>query len=423
MSQKEKIYNMFTLGAAVCLLLFFSISSLSAQENRRYDLTQALKIGAEFQGPEKVDVMRGDLHTVDWASLRNKVIVLDFFDTYCATCIQAMPHLQKLQQEYSDKLQVIHVTWQDKATLQKFFDSNKFLKENKVNLPIIYGDTVLRKLFPFQAAPHVVMLYQGKVQAITFNRLVTAANILQLHKNANISLPIKNDFGTVDLMDKNDAGQRTTGVRISGYQDGVPSKPLKFDLDSASGLFKTTISNRSIFRSLLNIWGFIQKPPFLATPNRVVWNVPDSSIYDDLGHKGEAWSVKHAISYERLDVVKRPDSVQAKIVLHDIHSLLGIRSYWSTKKMKCLLLRKSAAHKIDSQHTKNEQEFEGTGVLTSYIGLSGVYLPIIDQVKSKQKMTIGTFSNLEELNQQLNFHGLELVEGVGDVGVFVIESE
>ncbi|MEN5059106.1 hypothetical protein, partial [Sphingobacterium kitahiroshimense] len=196
-----------------------------------------------------------------------------------------------------------------------------------------------------------------------------------------------------------------------------------FELDSISGLFKTTISNRSIFRSLLNIWGLIQKPSFLATPNRVVWNVPDSSIFDDLNHNGEAWSAKHAIYYERLDLLKRTDAAQAKIVLNDFHSLLGIRSYWSTKKMKCLLLRKIATNTKDAQVIANEQEFEGTGVLSAYIGLSGQYLPIIDEVKSKQKISIGAFSNLEELNQQLHFHGLELVEGEGEIEVFVIESE
>lgn len=91
--------------------------------------------------------------------------------------------------------------------------------------------------------------------------------------------------------------------------------------------------------------------------------------------------------------------------------------------MKCLLLRKIATNKKDAPVIKNEQEFEGTGVLTAYIGLSGQYLPIIDQVKSKQKISIGTFSNLEELNQQLNFNGLEIVKGEGEIEVFVIESE
>ncbi|MEN5058464.1 TlpA family protein disulfide reductase, partial [Sphingobacterium kitahiroshimense] len=262
MNQRNNMCGML-VKVSMLLVVLFTINNLSAQQSGTADLGKALKIGAEFQGPKKVNVMRGNLNTVDWSSLKDKIIVLDFFDTYCATCIQAMPDLQKLQQEYSDKLQVINVTWQDKPTLEKFFAANRFLKENKVNLPIIYADTVLRKLFPFKAAPHVVMLYQGKVQAITFNRLVTAANILQLHKKAEIILPIKDDFGTVALMDASAGDQKSTGVSMSGYQDGVPSKPLQFELDSISGLFKTTISNRSIFRSLLNIWGLIQKPSFL----------------------------------------------------------------------------------------------------------------------------------------------------------------
>jgi thiol-disulfide isomerase/thioredoxin len=56
--------------------------------------------------------------------LRGKVVVLNFWATWCDPCRAEMPLLQKIQDQYSDKLVVVGVNiGESQAAVQKFADS------------------------------------------------------------------------------------------------------------------------------------------------------------------------------------------------------------------------------------------------------------------------------------------------------------
>ncbi|MNT81250.1 hypothetical protein D3C72_2208220 [compost metagenome] len=48
--------------------------------------------------------------------------------------------------------------------------------------------------------------------------------------------------------------------------------------------------------------------------------------------------------------------------------------------------------------------------------------PVIDQVNRNEKITVGDFSNLAELNQQLAVYGIKAEIGEGEIEVLVIEE-
>lgn len=412
------------------ILLLFWVICLSAsvsiaQKSRNYDLSKALKIGDTFTPPKRTALMRGDMKKIDWKALADKIVVFDFFDTFCGTCIGSMPHLQELQDKHSDKLQVFNVTWQDKKTLDRFFATNPTVIAHKVNLPVIYADVDLRAWFPYQAAPHIVIVFNGKVQAITFNRLLTEENVLRLHREGRIDLPLKNDFGeALELVTPGTANvdNLKSGAWITGYQNGIPAKPLTFELDSANGTFRSYIHNRSIFRALINTWGQIAPREYVINPKRVIWKVKNPSIYDDLEKEGEAWSSKFAICYERRDFVNRDSTSQAKVVLEDLHSLLGIKSSWETKTMDCWIFRPCSVKPYEGSAIKNVLKFDGSNTLARFIGMIGKFPPVLDEVQYRGNIAVGDFTNKEELNAQLQVYGIEIVEGKGEFEVFVIDE-
>jgi thiol-disulfide isomerase/thioredoxin len=66
---------------------------------------------------------------------RGKVVLVDFWATYCIPCKAAMPHYVELQQKYGDKGLVIITVSVDPADNPKKIESaNKFLNESKITL-------------------------------------------------------------------------------------------------------------------------------------------------------------------------------------------------------------------------------------------------------------------------------------------------
>jgi len=412
------------IALQICLLITFSTAH--AKPNQKVDFSKALKVGDTFIPPSSVQLMRGEVKKIDWKALENKVVILDFFDTFCGTCIQSMPELQEIQHKLKDKLQIFNVAWQDKATLDKFYATNAFLKENNVNLSVIYADKYLKQRFPHQSAPHVIFLFKGKVHAVTGNRLVTEENILKLYNTGTISLPLKDDFGKGDLAGQidNDSQKTREGVWITGYQDGVPGESMRIKKDSISGLIKTSFYNVSICSAIQFTWAKIRSTPskYIPRAERRILKVKNPDRYDDLSNVGDVWYTKNAISYERLDRMDRPDSARARIVLNDLHNFFGIRSYKTMKEIDCLIFKPCPVKPYTGKMLEGAMVYSGTDVLATMTDLGEQFPPALDLVKSDQKITIGAYTNLLEFNEQLAAYGIEAVLGRGIQEVMVIEE-
>lgn len=410
--------NFIKLIATAYLILLTNIYA-----NGQTDLSKALKIGDSFVPPNAIQQMRGTGKGIELKNLADKVVILDFFDTYCGTCIQSMPKLQKLQHKLKDKVQIITVGWQDRTTLEKFYASNQFLKESKVNLPVIYSDNYLKERFPHQSVPHVVFLYKGKVQAITGSDLITEGNILTLFDKGAIDLPLKDDFrkGNLRGMAKDSIHFKGT-VSLSGYQNGVPFESFRRVQDSITNLQKTSFYNVSVYSAVMSTWAKIEKSDYVPRPERLLLKVKDPNRYEDISNLGASWYKEHAISYERLDFFKRTDSAQARIVLQDLHSFLGIRTYKMMQKMDCLILEPCPIKPYTGQESLKGMSYNGTAVLAVMTDLGRQFPPILDKVKSKEKIVLGSYKSLQEMNEQLAQYGIKAEIGTGEQEVLVIEE-
>src|SRR6185312_15590115 len=65
---------------------------------------------------QKVPNLQLSLHigdstnTLNLYDLKKKLVLFDFWGIYCSSCIGQMPHLQKLQEEFGNNIQIIIVT-------------------------------------------------------------------------------------------------------------------------------------------------------------------------------------------------------------------------------------------------------------------------------------------------------------------------
>ena len=81
---------------------------------------------------------------ISMASLRGKVVIVNFWATWCGPCRAEIPDLVALQAKYKDTLQVIGIS-EDEAGVDVV---KRFAAEHKVNYPVVMMTPEIEKLFP-----------------------------------------------------------------------------------------------------------------------------------------------------------------------------------------------------------------------------------------------------------------------------------
>lgn len=119
-----------SLSALILVLITFTLFPACL-----HALPQAGKPAPDF----KVATTTGQTVTLD--SYNNKVLVLDFFATWCIPCRTSVPHLVQINNKYGKQgLQVLGVSADDsEKSLRAFSDWHK------INYPMsIAGETILK---------------------------------------------------------------------------------------------------------------------------------------------------------------------------------------------------------------------------------------------------------------------------------------
>jgi thiol-disulfide isomerase/thioredoxin len=143
-------------SSAAKLLLFFYVGVSAAQS------PAATTPLLHKEAPQFV---RTDLENrkLDLRAYKGKVILLDFWATWCASCQLEMPRFVAWQSQYGPRgLQIIGISMDDDPALAR-----KLYKKMKLNYPVAMGDEKLGQLYGGVLGLPLTFLIdsQGKVQA------------------------------------------------------------------------------------------------------------------------------------------------------------------------------------------------------------------------------------------------------------------
>ena len=117
--------------------------------------------------------VRNDLDNrpVDLAALRGKVVLLNFWATWCASCQVEMPRFVEWQTKYkTEGLNIIGISMDDDAA-----PVQSLLREHKVNYPIVMGDENLG-------------LQYGGILGLPVTWLIDRKGIIRAHYKGDVDL-------------------------------------------------------------------------------------------------------------------------------------------------------------------------------------------------------------------------------------------
>jgi thiol-disulfide isomerase/thioredoxin len=163
------------------------------------------------------------------AQLRGKVVIVNFWATWCPPCREEIPEMVELADRFKDRLQIIGVSEDDDATPEEVRD---FAREEKINYPIVMGGSgISREYGGVPALPtsfivntdgRVVVKHVGLFPAEVYDREIRA--LLGEHVDAPIETFV--DDGQIFLKNAANATE-LPGVDFKGLKPEQKRLALK----------------------------------------------------------------------------------------------------------------------------------------------------------------------------------------------------
>jgi thiol-disulfide isomerase/thioredoxin len=441
------------------LMGILNLSTLSAQQQVKFtpafesnlnplsfDST-AIEIGDKLPDLEFDQILNFKDKRAKLSDFRGKLVLIDFWATWCAACIAHLPKLESLQTEFKDQLQVLLVnserTGDDQKKVEAFFEKRRRSDGEKFQLPTIIQDVVLAKLFPHTSIPHYAWVDKdGIVRAITSSKYVTAANIRVMIEKGDLGLPIKQDLDTKGPLflseDLRIEDIVHHSILIKGKIDGLPSgEKLRKNGDVVVG---KAIMNEPILGMFKKVTRILMNDYY---GKRICINVNDVSklILDTSKSTKDDWYKENVYTYELILPINESHNLD-EYMLEDLNRYSEYHAEIKRIKTKCLtLVRTSQRDKLRSKGGKPEYRLSEkekpymknlpiTFLVSKLNNISGIDLLIMDETNYKEKIDIAFNKEFEQgpnsyegLIKELNRYDLTIVEAMRTLEVLMITDK
>ena len=352
----------------LCSIILFTLVTISVYAHCQQK--KVLIIGDTIPNFVLPKVINGQVKKYTKRDFKNKLVIVDFWATSCGTCIEALPHLDSLQQKYGQKLLIVPVTTEKSDYVKTFLANNRWTKN--LSLPTVVEDNILTEFFPHEVVPHEIWIYNNKIVAITDSEYIDESNINKIIRGEQIDWPVKYDFYRYDSNKPLFVDDSTYNSSIEKGLRYVMIGPYRTNLslfgeegivrDSVKHTVRAYFINEPILNTYLKYWrrvsGLKKRTPTLGFQrNQIVWEVQDSTRYYFEHGNGRGysidWMIANTICYESVSSDNGQSDIEIyKSLLEDLNRLLNLHVRWERMNETVYVLRKRKANNNISRVNK-----------------------------------------------------------------------
>lgn len=259
-----------------------------AQDNKVTDvITTGLKIGQKVP-----DLSLTNIHnykdgagqtatTAKISDFKGKLLILDFWATWCGPCVAMIPSMESLQQQFDNRLQFLSVSYQTADIVIPFLKKIQQEHKEPFVIPQVVESKILHRYFPHIYLPHYVWINgEGIVVAITDHLAVNDKEIEAVLANGKTSaltkvdLKLKHQDSLSFLEQRHKYFQQTlmSNSTLTGYVPGAKAGTKTYGLDSLK-TYRVVAQNQS----MAGLFKLAYADYKIYNFNRIIIKVNDSS--------------------------------------------------------------------------------------------------------------------------------------------------
>ncbi|GGH01483.1 hypothetical protein GCM10007415_42010 [Parapedobacter pyrenivorans] len=460
----SKIYS--SLLAVATIMCLYAVKQVSAQEAEPASTAVAnvkpLQIREtipEYLWHLPLQVVNhprvGGKDTITLNEYRDKLIILDFWATWCKPCISSLYKLDTLQKQFTDQIAVIPTTYEAREK------AGAFIANKGWSLPSAVGDIILKKYFPHQSIPHQVWIKSGRVEAIVGPEYARADVIDKILQGQQVDFSQKSEvaFDAANPLFLNGNGGDGSNML---YQSVISGRLQARVAGAARQSPNAIIAYNQSVENLYCIAFQSRRLPYLtpsAIERYIKYEIDDSLKYrvssqmrptDDTEARAR-WAMANVYCYNlvlpkgnnEIDVDER----MVSDLNHFFESHLNLTVTYEKRKVKVLALVKTEDYKsittrggesydyADAKQPILKLQNKSLYTLIDYLNVAlqhnlkrnpEIYrLPLVDESGIDGNVDLSLeadLGDLESIRKALRKHGLNLVEKFATINMIVFKN-
>ncbi len=325
-----------SLMILVCILVIVSYSKKAKAQ-------QALEIGDTIPQAlwdlklQTVNHPEGK-NTITLNEYKGKLIILDFWSSYCGACIKLLPKAADLQAAYQEQIKVVQITPEPTERIVKVLNHNPNLKD--MNISTVVADSLLPDYFPHRYFPHIVWINgDGVLLGATQAEYLNEHTIQQILEEKRPQWHLKNDQELFDPKQQSvhDYVKLPQEQVFLPYIPGMPHRAGKVPEGDLEREYVVNTSWISLYARALG------KGELVFEPKRRDLQVADTArlVFNGAGYY-EDWKQQNGISYEQWFPKSTDESHRSKLLLQQLNTRSGYHGRIEEQEIPVLLLTKTA---------------------------------------------------------------------------------